>query len=332
MRTSGSGPGRASRAAQPRGRRAAAPTLSTSSSMITGFIPASREGADDRPGARRCSPPVPADLPSRGCRPRTSDELAVQGHGTDSRSRSCPPRAARRASGPRPSACPRGIPRSLRSFRTARYSTIRSLTSSRPAWSASSTPRASRGRAARRSASHHGTAPASRGTCGRADDHRPARPPLQPAAPAPPARALRPAWTPRRSSRDTPRRPTPFLAELLADRIHCLRRRYSRCCCLSPRLDVLADAAAHLELGEPLSVWSSIASWSCSTTSTVSSRAHLLLEGEVGRAARGVRERPRLRNRADEARDGSARPLRAARGSPRRRPDRRVSCSRVSCR
>ena len=49
------------------------------------------------------------------------------------------------------------ISRSTRSFLTARYSTMRSLTSSSPAWSASSTSRACTGSSTSSERSFHGT-------------------------------------------------------------------------------------------------------------------------------------------------------------------------------
>ena len=60
------------------------------------------------------------------------------------------------------------IPRSSRSLRTARNSTMRSLTSSRPAWSASRTSRAFAGSSRSSERLPHGNRAASRGTCGSA--------------------------------------------------------------------------------------------------------------------------------------------------------------------
>ena len=96
------------------------------------------------PGGRRCTCGG-----GRGSRPRRGRRRATcartrgpwRGRSTR-RSRSCRCRAGRSASGSRrPCACRRSMPRSSRSFLTATYSTMRSLTSSRPAWSASSTSR-----------------------------------------------------------------------------------------------------------------------------------------------------------------------------------------------
>ena len=60
------------------------------------------------------------------------------------------------------------------------------------------------------------------------------------------------------------------LAELLADRVHLLAQEVVALLLLGAVLDVLADALAHLQLGQPLR-WNFSASVSRCTTSSVSS-------------------------------------------------------------
>ena len=148
-----------------RGRRVAAPVGADLVDLVEHDHRVHRPGVAqraDEPAGQRADvrAPVAADLGLvADAAERHAHELAVRARARSTRrSTSCRCRAARSASGSRPSACRSAMPRSWRSLRTARYSTMRSFTSSRPAWSASSTSRACAGRAAPRSASHHGTA------------------------------------------------------------------------------------------------------------------------------------------------------------------------------
>ena len=131
---------------------------------------------------------------------------------------------------------------------------MRSLTSSRPAWSVSRTSRAAPDRASRRSAPPTARRSASPGRTG---SSRP-RPTARPCA-----RAGRAPWWPAldllrhaglgdlvRYSSTTEPESSP--SSRWIDSI-CLRRKYSRCCCR--RLtDVLADLPAQLQLGQPLAL------------------------------------------------------------------------------
>src|SRR5207245_227540 len=91
-------------------------------------------------------------------------------------------------------------------------------------------------------------------------------------------------------------------AELLADRLELPAQDVLALLLRRARLDVVADAPAHLQLGEPLALE---AKGELEPLDDVDGleQLHLLLEGEVGRVARGVRERARLGDRADEGRD-----------------------------
>ena len=106
------------------------------------------------------------------------------------------------------------------------------------------------------------------------------------------------------------------LAELLADRLELLRRMYSRCCLLRALLDVVADAPAHLQLGEPLALEAEGELEPLDDVDRLE-QLDLLLEGELGRVGGRVGERAGLADRADE-RPRCGRRRRAARGSPRR--------------
>ena len=211
------------------------------------------------------------------------------------------------------------IPRSTRSFLTAMYSTIRSLTSSSPAWSASSTSRACCGiePLVGALAPRHGDQPVQVGAdharLGRLLAH-----PLEPAelllgllADVP--RASRPlrSWsgTPRRSRRRPRRAPcgsTPSACagstRAAASRRRTRRRRGSAC---GPG----ARPAARAGIDS--------ASSSRSVTSSVCSSLTLLLVAQVGRVAAGVGQRARLGDAAQERRRRASR-RRGARGSPRR--------------
>ena len=148
------------------------------------------------------------------------------------------------------------MPRSSRSLRTARYSMMRSLTSSRPAWSASSTSRACDrvepllGALAPR----HGDQPVEVG----ADHRRLAR--LL-------AHALEAAELALGLLADVVGHAglvdlravllddgAVVLAELLADRLHLLAQEVLALLLLGAGLDVLADALAHLQLGQALAL------------------------------------------------------------------------------
>ena len=98
----------------------------------------------------------------------------------------------------------------------------------------------------------------------------------------------------------------------------CLRRKYSRCCFCGAGLDVVADAAAHLQLGQPLALEAQRELEPLGRRRA--SRAARPSARRSGRASSraGVGERAGLGDRAQErARCGRRR--RAARGSPRRR-------------
>ena len=84
----------------------------------------------------------------------------------------------------------------------------------------------------------------------------------------------------------------------------CLRRKYSRCCFWAPLSTSSRMRLAHLHLGEALAL---------ELHGQLEPLGHvdrleqldLLLEGEVGRVARGVGERARLGDRAQEGRDAA---------------------------
>ena len=149
-----------------------------------------------------------------------------------------------------------GTPRSARSLRTARYSVMRSFTSSRPAWSASSTSRACDRiepllRALR---PRHGEQPVEVGA-----DHRRLGALLAHALEAAQLALgllahgvghagvgdLRAVLVGHRRL---------VLAELLADRVHLPAQEVVALLLLGAGLDVLADALAHLELGQPVAL------------------------------------------------------------------------------
>ena len=78
------------------------------------------------------------------------------------------------------------------------------------------------------------------------------------------------------------------LAELLADRLHLLAQEVLALLLLGARLDVVADALAHLHLGEPLALE---AHGELEPLDDVDGleQLDLLLEGQVGRVARACR-------------------------------------------
>ena len=92
------------------------------------------------------------------------------------------------------------------------------------------------------------------------------------------------------------------LAQLLADRLHLLAQEVLALLLLGALLDVLADALAHLQLGQALAL---------ELDGQLEALGHveraqqldLLLVGEVGRVAGGVGQRAGLGDRAQERRD-----------------------------
>src|ERR671914_708286 len=128
------------------------------------------------------------------------------------------------------------MPRSRRSLRTAMYSTMRSFTSSRPAWSASSTSRACTGSSRSSERSPHGTAISQ----SRYDRIIEASPPCSPMRSS--RSSSRSACS--RTSSGMPAspifvryssmiEPSSSPSSLRIDSI-CLRRKYSRCCFSAP--------------------------------------------------------------------------------------------------
>src|SRR3954469_16867150 len=92
------------------------------------------------------------------------------------------------------------------------------------------------------------------------------------------------------------------LAELAPDRLHLLAQHVLALLLAGALLDVLADAAAHLQLGEPLplpahGLLEALGDIGCLE------QLDLLLEGQVGGVARGVGERAGLLDRAQPVRD-----------------------------
>ena len=92
------------------------------------------------------------------------------------------------------------------------------------------------------------------------------------------------------------------LAELLADRVHLLAQEVLALLLLGAGLDVLADAPAHLQLGEPLALEADGELEPLDDVERLE-QLDLLLEGQVGRVAGRVGERAGLADRADERRD-----------------------------
>ena len=181
---------------------------------------------------------------------------------------------------------------------------MRSLTSSRPAWSASSTSRASHrielllGALAPR----HGDQPVEVGA-----DHRRLARLLAHALEAAellarPARARPRACRPRRSSCGTPRRRRRRPRRAPADRLHLLAQEVLALLLSRRRTGRRRGCAAHLQLGQPLAL---------ELDGELEALGHverleqldLLLEGEVGRVADGVGQRARLGDRAQERGD-----------------------------
>ena len=94
------------------------------------------------------------------------------------------------------------------------------------------------------------------------------------------------------------------LAELALDRLHLLAQEVLALLLVGARLDVLADALAHLQLGEPVALELQRALEALGDVEDLQ-QLDLLLEGQVGRVAGGVGERPRLGDRAQEGRDAA---------------------------
>ena len=82
----------------------------------------------------------------------------------------------------------------------------------------------------------------------------------------------------------------------------CLRRKYSRCCLLGAGLDVLADAAADLQLGQAVALDADRELQALGDVDGLED-LDLVLEGDVGRVADGVGQRARLGDRAQERAD-----------------------------
>ena len=109
------------------------------------------------------------------------------------------------------------------------------------------------------------------------------------------------------------------LAELLADRVHLPAQEVLALLLLRAGLDVLADALAHLQLGEPLAAGGAARASAARRRRAVSSSPTFCVEGEVGRVAATCRPARRARDRARTKAPSPRRRRRAARGSPPRR-------------
>ena len=92
------------------------------------------------------------------------------------------------------------------------------------------------------------------------------------------------------------------LAELLADRLHLAAQDVLALLLGGALLDVVADAPAHLHLGEPLALQRDRQREALLDVERLE-ELDLLLEAEVGRVADGVGKRAGLADRADERRD-----------------------------
>ena len=129
--------------------------------MITGFIvPASRRARTSRPGSApmyvRRWPRISASSRTPPSDMRTNSRPVARAIDSPIEVLPVPggPISVRMA----PDFLSSAMPRSWRSFRTAMYSTMRSFTSSSPAWSASSTSRACTGSSRSSERFDHGTA------------------------------------------------------------------------------------------------------------------------------------------------------------------------------
>ena len=94
------------------------------------------------------------------------------------------------------------------------------------------------------------------------------------------------------------------LAELLLDRLHLLAQEVLALLLLGAGLDVLADALAHLQLGQPLALEAQGELEALGDVERLQ-QLDLLVEGQVGRVAGGVGERAGLGDRAHERRDAA---------------------------
>ena len=94
------------------------------------------------------------------------------------------------------------------------------------------------------------------------------------------------------------------LAELLADGVHLLAQEVVALLLLGAVLDVLADALAHLQLGQPLALELQRQRQALDDVERLE-QLELLLVVQVGRVAGGVGQRARLRDRADEGADAA---------------------------
>ena len=92
------------------------------------------------------------------------------------------------------------------------------------------------------------------------------------------------------------------LAELLADRLHLLAQEVLPLLLLGARLHVVADALAHLQLGQPLALEGQRLLEPLTHVDGLE-QLDLLVEADLRRVAGGVRQRARLGDRADEGRD-----------------------------
>ena len=173
------------------------------------------------------------------------------------------------------------IPRSSRSLRTAMYSTMRSLTSSSPAWSASSTSRLSFGSSRSSERTPHGRqqpVDVARIVATRVSSHPCAR---TGKARGPPARARGRASRTLRSSSGTPRRRTsrPHRAPSGSSRAACAG--CIRAVVLHARVDVVPDAPADLHQRQPFALQVERKIESIRHVDRLE-HLHLLLEGEIG--------------------------------------------------
>ena len=94
------------------------------------------------------------------------------------------------------------------------------------------------------------------------------------------------------------------LAELLADGVHLLAQEVVALLLLGAGLDVLADALAHLQLGQPLALELQRQRQALDDVERLE-QLELLREVQVGRVAGRVGQRARLGDRADEGADAA---------------------------
>ena len=82
----------------------------------------------------------------------------------------------------------------------------------------------------------------------------------------------------------------------------CRRRKYSRCCFCAPDLDVVADALADAQLGQPLLLELQRQLQPLDDVERFE-QLELLVDVQVRRVAGGIRQRARMGDRADERAD-----------------------------